>query len=52
MTRLVEQEGVADAVALRLSAAVVLAAVTAVGAEPARATRVADHALELLGQSP
>jgi hypothetical protein len=52
VTRLVERAGVADTVALRLSAAVVLTAVAAVGPDQARAMRVADHALELLGQSP
>ena len=51
VTRLVQQKRAADTV-LRLSAAVVLAAVTAVEAEPARAKQVADHALELLRQSP
>ncbi len=52
VTRLVERDGVADTDALRLSAAVVLTAVAAVGPDHARAMRVADHALELLSQSP
>jgi LuxR family transcriptional regulator, maltose regulon positive regulatory protein len=50
VTRLVEQKRAADTV-LRLSAAVVLTAVTAVATEPGRAMHVADRALKLLGQS-
>ena len=51
MTRLVEQKRPADTV-LRLSAVVVLAAVTAVETEPAQALQVADRALDLLRKSP
>ena len=50
VTRVVEPA--ADSQALRLSAAVVLAAVTAGGMDTARALRAADHALGLLSQLP